>query len=65
MLPESNGYKLLTILQSYAPIGSAQQKCTDLVHEMERDRFSDKEIVERLAGYIIDGLRYENWPWND
>lgn len=54
---------LLAILQEYAPDGTAQQKCTEMVHEMQDAGESDDKITEALASSIVDGLRHGNWPW--
>ena len=64
MLADGNAYKLLEILQSYAPDRCAQQQCAELVQEMEADGLSENEMVSRLAGALLDGLTYGNWLWD-
>lgn len=64
MNPQSNAYKLLSILQSHAPTGSAQQECAELVSDMELAGDGAKDIELALAQCLVDGLKYENWLWN-
>ena len=58
-----NAYALLGILQSYAHTGTQQQKCADLYAELNREGYSEKEMVSKLAGYLKDGLDRGNWFW--
>ena len=60
---QGNAYKLLGILQSYAPTGKEQQLCSDVVAAMEKDGFSENGLVLGLTGYIRDGLLWGSWPW--
>jgi hypothetical protein len=59
----SNAQKLLAVLQDYAPTGSAQARCGELIGEMFKDGLTTREIDATLAGYISDGIRHGNWPW--
>jgi hypothetical protein len=61
----SNAQKLLAVLQDYAPTGSAQAKCGELIGEMFKDGLTTREIDATLAGYISDGIRHGNWPWTE
>lgn len=54
---------LLAALQSYAPNGDAQVKAAELVQNAQRHGANDDEVIEALAGAILDGLRHGNWPW--
>jgi hypothetical protein len=33
-----------------------------LVHEMRRERETDRAICKALAARLFDGLQYNNWP---
>lgn len=57
------GYALLSILQAYAPTGIAQQRCTELYHQAQRDEPSLHRQVVSMANALSDGLNYGNWPW--
>jgi hypothetical protein len=46
-------------LQSYAPDGKAQEKCSKIYNGVIED--SDKVRVMLYA--IFDGMNYGNWPW--
>lgn len=57
--------QLLGILQHYAPTGSEQQACSQLLWDMQADSaMDDGKIIGVLAGAIHDGLHFGNWPWN-
>jgi hypothetical protein len=57
-------YKLLGILQSYAPSEVAQQKCTTLYNKMQYKGLTTKEIELNLVIALHDGLAYGNWVWD-
>ena len=61
--PASKTYQLLSMLQSYAPNGTAQNDCTRLLHELEGDELTERQIVRALAAWLLDGLDHGNWPW--
>ena len=63
--PQLREYKLLAILQSYASNGKEQQKCTELMHEFQRNDSSPSNLQLYLVGLIQDGLRFGNWPWTE
>lgn len=58
---EKIAYSLLTILQSYAPNGDAQAKCTDYYNLIYKEDYSNLNI--RLVNALHDGLTYGNWLW--
>jgi hypothetical protein len=60
---ETNWYKLLTVLQSYAPDEAAQVLVTKQLHEAQAEGASESALELMLAGAIVDGLRFGNWPW--
>lgn len=60
-----NANKLLAVLQDYAPTGSAQQKCSQLIGELFAKGLTSREIDAALASAIVDGIRYGNWPWTE
>lgn len=55
-------YQLLGILQAEAPNGAAQQDCAAYYHELQAS-FEEREVAARMAGCLVDGYRYGNWPW--
>ena len=57
-------YQLLTILQSYAPDGTAQQMCADFYAELQAAGFSGRELDLRLMYALHDGLQAGNWLWD-
>lgn len=61
--PDSAEYKMLGILQSYAPDGAARQQCAEVLQQMEADHASPEQIVSYFAGALVDGLNYGNWLW--
>ncbi len=56
-------YQLLTILQHHAPDGPAQQTCSDLYSQLQKDGISGNQLELEMAFALVDGLRYGNWPW--
>jgi hypothetical protein len=56
--------KLLMVLQSYAPTGTAQQKCINMVWNAERYGATPKEVEKTLINALADGVNHGNWPWN-
>jgi hypothetical protein len=58
MRHDSPEYKLLTVLQHYAPTGKDQQIVSDMMHGIPLE-----DQARALAGMIFDGLAYGNWPW--
>lgn len=58
-----NATALLGILQEYAPTGTEQQKCTEIYLAMQQDGITGNDLILRLAGMLVDGLRHGNWPW--
>lgn len=57
-------YRLLGILQEYAPNGKAQERCADIYNEAKRSGATEKDLARTMTGAIYDGLAYGNWPWN-
>lgn len=64
MIPQSNAYRLLGILQSHAPTATEQQMCTELTWKAESDGATHEDIEKMLVGVLSDGLNYGNWPWS-
>ena len=56
-------YDMLTILLKLAPNREAQETVTNGYHELYRNDESDSRIMLIMAGWIVDGIRYGNWPW--
>jgi hypothetical protein len=56
-------YKLLAVLQHYAPTGAEQERCAHFLAEMQLGGDTQQEIDAALAGALLDGLRHGNWPW--
>lgn len=54
-------YKLLSILQEYAPDQAGQQSCTELYNSLPHANVHEQ--VRHLACALVDGLQYGNWPW--
>lgn len=55
--------ELLGVLQAAAPNGDAQQICTQLVQDMQRDGVELHQQIRVLAGEVYNGLTTGNWPW--
>jgi hypothetical protein len=53
-------YKLLSVLQHYAPTGKDQQIVSDMMNGIPPEH-----QARTLAGMIFDGLTFGNWPWTD
>lgn len=58
-----NADMLLSILQYYAPTGSAQQVCTEMYLRAQQEGIRDDDLVKVMTGALYDGLQYGNWPW--
>lgn len=56
-------YSLLGILQSYAPTGVAQMKCTEAYNQAQADGATGHDLAKAMAGALSDGLHHGNWPW--
>jgi len=63
MVNNNNKYLLLSIIQSYAPSGAAQQLMSDIHNKMIQKGNDDKTIILYLANTLSDGLTHGNWPW--
>lgn len=61
---EPIAYKLLSILQHFAPTGRDQQIAAEMVQQANRDGADITAVRLMLASAITDGLKYGNWPWN-
>lgn len=61
--PGSKTYRLLSVLQEYAPDASAQQLCAEVIQRMEANAEPEDVQVQQLAGALTDGLSCGNWPW--
>lgn len=55
--------ELLGILQAYAPTGTDQALCTELLNMAATHGADERDQHLLLAGALCDGLRYGNWPW--
>ncbi|HEY6020099.1 MAG TPA: hypothetical protein VIY48_09415 [Candidatus Paceibacterota bacterium] len=55
--------QLLRALESFAPDNEARAVCIKMYHDAIKDGADDKRLCTLLAGWILDGLRYGNWPW--
>lgn len=62
--PRTRSYRLLKILQEYAPNVSAQRKCLDIYIQAQDDSMPEEYIEYMMASSISDGLKHGNWPWN-
>lgn len=58
-------YKLLGILQSYAPTLSAQSQAAKVCNRMRADRVSEKDIETHLVVALHDGLVHGRWFWGN
>jgi hypothetical protein len=58
-----NTNKLLGILQSHAPTGAAQQECSELYWDLQKNNETIEAVELGLVHALLDGLRYGNWPW--
>lgn len=63
MEPQSIEYRLLGILQEFAPNGEAQQRCTDVVHKLQQEGASAGALQLWLINTLQEGITYGNWPW--
>jgi len=61
----TKAYKLLGVLQDYAPNQEARILCSKMLNEMRADKLPEPQVEERLVDAISDGLKYGNWPWVD
>jgi hypothetical protein len=60
---EGNTAVLLSVLWSYATNDEDRMMCHRMVARMKAEGETADKIVETLAGSIVDGLRFGNWPW--
>lgn len=61
--PERRVHDLLGIVQSYAPTGTDQAYCATELNAAALAGAKDSAQMMLLAGWLLDGLRYGNWPW--
>lgn len=59
----STSYRLLSVLQDYAPNGQAQEVCSQMYNKAIDDAASKEELDSMLATMLSDGLNHGNWPW--
>jgi hypothetical protein len=55
---------MLRVVRSYAPGAAAKDHCTTLAAEAADDGYTPDQVVAMIAGWLIDGLRAGNWPWD-
>jgi hypothetical protein len=55
-------YAQLGICQAFAPNGQAQEGFARIMREMQADGKTDRTQVAVLAGALVTGLAYGNWP---
>jgi hypothetical protein len=56
-------YQMLGVLQTFAPNGEAQAKCTLIYNEAIKHGADDKDLLRMLVGILVDGVYSEVWPW--
>lgn len=61
---QDSAYTLLAVLLKYAPDDAAQAKTSRLYNEAQYHGAFGRSLALTVAGWICDGLRYGNWPWN-
>ena len=54
--------QLHTAFNHFAPTGVEQRALARARADMEQAREPDEQIAIMIAGAILDGLRYGNWP---
>jgi len=60
---QTKAYRLLGILQEYAPDQDAQVICTTIFHRMRADGLTERDLEKQLVTALSDGLHHGNWPW--
>lgn len=53
---------MLAAAMHAAPNGKVQQAFTKMANDMRLDGESNERVVAALAGGILDGVRFGNWP---
>jgi hypothetical protein len=56
-------YTLLKVLLEYAPNRFAQNIAVRNYHQMIADKLTQHDMEKELAGTILTGLAFGNWPW--
>jgi hypothetical protein len=59
----SKSYRLLGIVQEYAPTGKEQEMVAEIYRQAQKEGRTEDDLVLMMAGFICDGLRHGNWPW--
>lgn len=57
----SRAYRLLGILQSYAPNADAQLLCVRIYNDAMAEGSHRAALV--MVEALHDGLKFGNWPW--
>jgi hypothetical protein len=52
--------QLCDVLRDYAPNDGAKHRITDIEKNLTQDKSAD--LV--LADMLVEGLRFNNWPWS-
>lgn len=60
---QQNAYRLLTIIQGHAEIGSQQMAVAAVYNKALADGASYQELTATMATILSDGLNHGNWPW--
>lgn len=55
---------LLRTTQVYAPSQEAKDHVELIVTQLREGMVNDETIVKMIVGWLNDGLRWGNWPWN-
>lgn len=64
-MTKQNAYQLLGIVQDHAPNAKAQEKIATIYRNMIAAGESIERVELELAQILVDGLKHDNWPWND
>ena len=59
----NNSYKLMSIVQDFAPTGAEQNNIAKLYNEAQENGMHERVLCQMFANILADGLNNGNWPW--
>ena len=62
-IQKTTPYQMLGVLQTFAPNGEAQAKCTEVYNKAIKDGANDEDLLKMLVGMMVDGIYNGCWPW--
>tara|TARA_R110000868_G_scaffold219166_3_gene469997 strand:- start:76 stop:273 length:198 start_codon:yes stop_codon:yes gene_type:complete len=54
---------MLGAIQAYCPDEQTKKGFVKLIDQLEKDGFTEKELVSEMISMLLGGLKYGNWHY--